>query len=1135
LAEAYTVLKDEDKRRRYDNGTLNDDFYYPEEDEEIRRFGHHAHSFHDFFGFLFARMFARHGRGAFMVDPDDDGDDAYDSAEEDDLTDDDDDDEDDDDDDDDDESDQYYDADPNWRSSGARGAPSNFAPGPHSGHSHHHHPHSSDPAFASRLPSSATPDPRELAAPDQLKRPKVTLQKADLIVTWGYNNGPRKPVDTFILEMKRDGPVAPTDKANPHHLAWQVIYTGQKQSVKVSGLDAGCIYKFRVKAGNGAGESPASAETSITTPKTPLAASSPLSSNAPPSAPANHPGNGQQQKAPIRHPPPAAPQTAPRAPQAHTTPKQPTSHPQQLPAAPAKQQPRPAAPQPNAAAQPLPTHPQPNQTQQMASPQLAQAAKRPSAPPASSTPTPPPPVASPKSAVPKKTAEQITAEKKAADLQAKALKLTGELEAAISKKSKAQIESIFTSAKKSGIKLPSSKVDAANAALKEVQAQQERDRALNVLRQRLQQAISTKSLTEVKDAVKEAESFPGKGLQQQILEAHQLLDELEKDADVQRRLDDAIKAKDAKLLERLINEAKAAGIPIKDAKKVLRGLVKGREVQDQIAKALSDHDVDALVDVLLQHKDRPPRDQEAILQMEAAVKRVSEQLRSNLELAIRNKDPEAARSALGKASSLSIDLKSQMSAQWRQQLEAVELEEIRGALRAALRAPPLERANLLQATLDRAATSPHSMKLQVDIDSAIQELERLAIEESVRFQLQEALTSNTKDKLLAAIQVASPMSSNLQKELDQAKLELDRILDMEERRHRPAGPPRQTIKEAAPLPKPQGKQPVASAPASGAPKAPTTRPDESKPKLPAPTKAPAQPPFPAYAKAASVNSPSKMQQPITILTNKDREEFPPLGGKAAASELGRREPSHALPKSSDSHDPGLSQTSSSPMDSVSILQPRRKQPEPTEPKLAAGVPALASASSTPKLAQSDPTLALFQALLGGAQPTPVIPYPTAESHFLGSVFGSSSGSTSWLSGSAEDSMGESLNGVESSYVPAGLQTGDWAYQPSAVEPSPSKTEQGGYSVFGNPHPLHQLGGGGWSPLTSAGTQPLGPLAAGTATGLAAGDSAWSPINLAVPGFSNFPDFTGGWYGNAFGPAAPPAGPLGGQPQRDPFQ
>jgi curved DNA-binding protein CbpA len=54
------VLKDPEKRKRYDNGTLNDDVYF-DGDEVFEQFGGNPHTFHDFFGFLFARMFARRG------------------------------------------------------------------------------------------------------------------------------------------------------------------------------------------------------------------------------------------------------------------------------------------------------------------------------------------------------------------------------------------------------------------------------------------------------------------------------------------------------------------------------------------------------------------------------------------------------------------------------------------------------------------------------------------------------------------------------------------------------------------------------------------------------------------------------------------------------------------------------------------------------------------------------------------------------------------------------------------------------------------------------------------------------------------------------------------------------------------
>lgn len=1053
-------MKDEDKRKRYDNGTLNDDFYYPEEDEEIRRFGHHAHSFHDFFGFLFARMFARHGRGAFMVDPDDD---TYDSAEEDDLTDD-----DDEDDDDDDENDQYYDVDPAWRTSSSRGAPANH-PSSHGHHHHHHHPHSSDPAFASRSPT-AIPDPRELSPPDQLKRPKVTLQKADLIVTWGYNNGPRKPVDTFILEMKREGAATATDKPVLPS-AWQVIYTGQKQSVKVSGLDAGCIYKFRVKAGNGSGESPPSAETSITTPKA-----------------------GASLAPPAQNP---TPQPAPSS----AAPKQPNK-----PAA------APKSASATAPSSPLPSEPKVPSHQGSRSSPASRSAAAPEPSPA--PPAQPKSQPAPKAAAPKKSAEQLAMEKKAADLQAKTTKLEAELESAVSKKSKSQIESIFSAAKKAGIRLSPAKVDAATFAIREVLAQQERDRALNTLRQRLQQATASKSLAEVQLALAEAEAFPGKGLQQQILEARQLLEELEKDADVQRRLDDAIRAKDPKMLEKVISEAKIAGIPIKEAKKVLRGLVKGREVQDQISKALVDNDLDSLVDVLMVHKDRPPRDQDAMQQMDSAILRVTQQLRLSLEASIKSKDFERARGNLQKAASLSIDLKSQLSNAWRQQLEALELDEIRNSLRAALKAPASDRANLLQAALDRAATSPHSAKLQSDIDSAIQELERLALEESVRFQLLEALGAGAKDKLFAALQIAATLPPpTLQKEIDQAKDELDRLLEAEERRRtggaqpRPAKPPAKVL------------VPVAAAPTAvkvAQPKQDDT--NKQKAKVPAPS--PAQVSFPGYAKAAAVGTASAAKaptQPVTILTNKDREEFPPLAPKAGpvAAEPKRAAISDAgtfQPKPIPSHVTDPSPAVRNPtnlLEQFTLLQGQRVSSG------SAPVPALATTPAS-KLAQADPTVAtLFQALLGGG----ASPDSMSDSRFLGSVLGSSPASAPWLSPSVEDALTDSLTGVEASYVPAGLQTGDWAYQPHPAESSARypKEESSSYSVFGNPHPLQNLGG--WSPLAPAQPQSSPSLS---------GDQGWSSVGL-VPGFGGYP----GWYGNAFGSNAPSA--LGGTPPtQDPF-
>jgi curved DNA-binding protein CbpA len=110
LAEAYMVLKDPEKRSRYDNGTLNDDVYFDGEDA-FEQFGGNPHTFHDFFGFLFARMFARrgtqgagaNGNQAFFWDPDEE-DAEFDSEEEEYIS-----------EEEEEDDGEYYDADPSWR------------------------------------------------------------------------------------------------------------------------------------------------------------------------------------------------------------------------------------------------------------------------------------------------------------------------------------------------------------------------------------------------------------------------------------------------------------------------------------------------------------------------------------------------------------------------------------------------------------------------------------------------------------------------------------------------------------------------------------------------------------------------------------------------------------------------------------------------------------------------------------------------------------------------------------------------------------------------------------------------------------------------------------------------------------
>jgi cob(I)alamin adenosyltransferase len=128
--------------------------------------------------------------------------------------------------------------------------------------------------------------------------------------------------------------------------------------------------------------------------------------------------------------------------------------------------------------------------------------------------------------------------------------LQQELEAAIQKRSKTQIEQALAAAKKQGTTLPKSLVDSANQVIAELNTVAEQNRQINQLRQKLIQATQTRSLEEIQSLMKEATQLGAvKSLQTQIVEAQKVLDSLQKDLSIQQRIDNAIRAKDVKALE----------------------------------------------------------------------------------------------------------------------------------------------------------------------------------------------------------------------------------------------------------------------------------------------------------------------------------------------------------------------------------------------------------------------------------------------------------------------------------------------------------------------------------------------------------------------------------------------------------
>jgi hypothetical protein len=68
-------------------------------------------------------------------------------------------------------------------------------------------------------------------------------------------------------------------------------------------------------------------------------------------------------------------------------------------------------------------------------------------------------------------------------------------------------------------------------------------------------------------------------------------------------------------------------LPIKEAKKALRGIVIGRELLQRIQKAMQDKDQATLIEILAQTKDKPPRDAETAKQLDLCRQRVATNLR----------------------------------------------------------------------------------------------------------------------------------------------------------------------------------------------------------------------------------------------------------------------------------------------------------------------------------------------------------------------------------------------------------------------------------------------------------------------------------------------------------------------------
>jgi hypothetical protein len=118
------------------------------------------------------------------------------------------------------------------------------------------------------------------------------------------------------------------------------------------------------------------------------------------------------------------------------------------------------------------------------------------------------------------------------------------------KRSKTQIEQILATAKKQGISLPQHTVDSAHQLISELNAVADQNRQINLVRQKLIQATTNRSLDEIQALLKEVNQLgAAKRLQAQIVDAQKVLDSLQKDLSIQQKMDQAIRAKDVPALE----------------------------------------------------------------------------------------------------------------------------------------------------------------------------------------------------------------------------------------------------------------------------------------------------------------------------------------------------------------------------------------------------------------------------------------------------------------------------------------------------------------------------------------------------------------------------------------------------------
>jgi len=316
-------------------------------------------------------------------------------------------------------------------------------------------------------------------------------------------------VDKFELEVFKDGSGQP----------WSVIYSGAKQSVKVNGLDPGGVYHFRVYAVNDAGPGSPSAETKITMPKLYHADESSIAdqtnNNASSASYAASPPSESKKAA---EPPPDQQKPGKQAPAKQAPAKQPT------PAQPKTQHP----PQKPAEAPP------PAAKKQLSQKELQRQQQ--------------------------KAAEEKAAKKKASQQAAqreRVKKLEADLELAITKHSKNQVDQVLREAKKQNLVLNSEILERASAIIAESQAQAEREKTLHSLRQRLTEATNLdeanlRALVDDTNKFIAANPNAAKSIKAQIVEAERLLSVFNEAGDVRQQLLQAIKSKNEAKIEQLM-------------------------------------------------------------------------------------------------------------------------------------------------------------------------------------------------------------------------------------------------------------------------------------------------------------------------------------------------------------------------------------------------------------------------------------------------------------------------------------------------------------------------------------------------------------------------------------------------------